>query len=204
MLSELNLAYVDLETTGARAADDRITEIAVVTVRGGNELAWESLVQPHCEVPRFIQQLTGIDAALLAGAPDFERLAEDLLRRLEGAVLVAHNARFDAGFLRAAFTRCGLHYRPKRLCTLKLARALYPDWPRHGLDALCMMIGYHREQSHRAMADVRAMMAFVEYAVADLGEDRVFSEISIQMSRGGGGSKRRVAGPELSPSRSKS
>lgn len=203
MLNDLNLAFVDLETTGARAADDRITEIAVVLVNNGEDCAWESLVQPYCEVPPFIQALTGISKELLADAPGFDRLADDLLQLLDGAILVAHNARFDAGFLRAAFAGCGRRYRPKTLCTLKLARALYPDWPRHGLDALCVMIGYHREQRHRAMADVRAMMAFVEYAVVDLGEERVASAIAEQLARPGR-SKSTVAAAKSSLITSKS
>ncbi|WP_372865618.1 exonuclease domain-containing protein [Spongiibacter sp.] len=181
MLSTMRWALLDLETTGASAADDEITEVAVVTLAQGEEEHWQSLVKVDGDIPVFIQRLTGINAELLAGAPAFEALAPELFARLAGAVLVAHNARFDAGFLTQSFRRQGLDYRPQILCTLKLARSLYPDWPKHGLDALCENIGYRRDVSHRAMADVLAMKAFLAHAIAEHGEPRVLAEVRAQL-----------------------
>ena len=181
MLSTMRLALLDLETTGASATRDEITEVALIVADAGEETSWQSLLRVSGEIPSFIQRLTGITPEMLVDAPAFETVAFELFRRLEGAVLVAHNARFDAAFLKHAFRVVDIDYKPKVLCSLKLARSLYPDWPKHGLDGLCTQIGYHRDCRHRAMADVLAMKAFLEYAIADHGEERVIAEAREQL-----------------------
>lgn len=181
MLSNMRLAMLDLETTGASALRDEITEIAVIIRDAEEQHSWQSLLRVHRDIPSFIQRLTGITPEMLVDAPSFESLAPQLMEYLEGAVLVAHNARFDAAFLKQAFRRLGFDYKPKVLCSLKLARSLYPDWSKHGLDALCSQIGYERDCRHRAMADVLAMKAFLEFAIADLGEDKVTAEVHAQL-----------------------
>lgn len=182
MVSELPLALVDLETTGPSAKHDRIMEVAVVQ-RGGAAMPapWESLVNPQCRIPPFIQALTGIDPAALAAAPSFSDIADSLWRALSARVLVAHNARFDLAFLKRELAQCGYDYRPKVLCTLKLARALYPQWPKHGLEAICRYINYHPERHHRALADVLAMAAFLDYALADHGDAVVSYHVALQL-----------------------
>lgn len=172
MLNDVRFALVDLETTGGQAAHDQIMEVAVrlLDFNGGVEQQWQSLVDPQCSVPPFIENLTGIRQSMLRGQPTFSAIQDTLWRYLDGAVLVAHNARFDAGFLRANFARYGRQYSPLVLCTLKLARTLYPDWPKHGLEAICDRIGFYSEVHHRAMADVDAMKAFLDYARQDKGE----------------------------------
>src|SRR5688572_14992439 len=98
------LVFLDLETTGAAAYRDRITEIGLIEVdRGEYRGEWSSLVNPGCSIPTMIQQLTGITDDMVRDAPSFTELAESLHRRLEGKVLVAHNARFDHGFLSQEF-----------------------------------------------------------------------------------------------------
>nr|MBP6564996.1 3'-5' exonuclease [Burkholderiales bacterium] len=98
------LAFVDLETTGTRAADDRVTEIGIVRVDcapdGGPPRVseWSSLVDPGVPIPPVIQSLTGITDAMVRGAPTFSSLAHDVAERLDGCLFVAHNARFDFGF----------------------------------------------------------------------------------------------------------
>lgn len=76
------LAFVDLETTGANPVVDRITEIGIVTVDGEKVSRWNSLVDPGCPIPPYIQTLTGITPAMVAGAPTFATLAEEILERL--------------------------------------------------------------------------------------------------------------------------
>lgn len=91
---------LDLETTGGNPVNDRITEIAAVRFEQGQEVArWSTLVNPGVNVSAFIERLTGISNAMVAEAPTFSEVAADLLAILEDAVLVAHNVRFDHGFL---------------------------------------------------------------------------------------------------------
>ena len=164
------LVFVDLETTGATAHFDRITEIGVVEVdRGQYAGEWSSLVNPQMRIPPNIQALTGINDAMVADAPTFEDLAPDLLRRLEGKVLVAHNARFDHGFLRNEFRRLGYQYTPKVLCTVKLSRRLYPQERRHNLDSLIERHGLSCDNRHRALADARVLWEFTQHIHHELG-----------------------------------
>lgn len=172
---------LDLETTGASPARDRITEIGLVEIgpglpdpaRGEDPVTWSTLVQPGIPIPPFISGLTGIDDDMVSAAPRFADLAADLARRLEGKVLVAHNVRFDYGFLRAEFERVGIPFSPPALCSAKLSRKLYPQHPRHNLDSLIARHGLHCSERHRALGDARVIADFLLAAVADLGADRV-------------------------------
>ena len=130
------LAFVDLETTGTHSGFDRITEVGIVTLTDGVVEEWSSLVDPECRVPPMIEALTGITSEMVRGAPTFARLAGEVLQRLDGRLFIAHNARFDYGFLKAGFARLGQRFQPKVLCTARLSRKLFPEFERHNLDSL--------------------------------------------------------------------
>lgn len=162
---------LDLETTGATPLRDRITEIALIRYRDGQEVErWQTLVNPQCQIPEFIQALTGIDMAMVQDAPTFEQVAKELLLRLDDAVLCAHNVRFDYGFLKAEFKRIGIIFQRKVLCTVKLSRALYPEFTSHSLSALIQRYQLQCSQRHRAMGDVEVMAQFIDYAQQNLGQ----------------------------------
>jgi len=169
-----SLAFVDLETTGTRAADDRVTEIGIVRVDrdpdGGPPRVseWSSLVDPGVPIPPVIQSLTGITDAMVRGAPTFASLARDVAERLDGCLFVAHNARFDFGFLKHAFARLGLPFSPRVLCTVRLSRRLDPEAASHGLDALIARHGLDPGSRHRALGDARAIWLFVRKLYATL------------------------------------
>jgi DNA polymerase III subunit epsilon len=165
---------LDLETTGGNALTSRITEIAAVRVEQGVEVArWSSLVNPDCSIPFFIQKLTGISDQLVEAAPSFKQVADALLALLDGAVLVAHNARFDHGFLVHEFARIGVQLKVKTLCTVRLSRKLYPQHKGHGLDAIMQRHGLTTIARHRAMGDVDLMVGFLRSATQELGADVV-------------------------------
>ena len=130
------LIFVDLETTGANFANDRIIEIGFVEVDQYGAREWSSLVNPDRPVSDFITGLTGIDTAMVASAPSFEQLALLVLEKLRGRLFIAHNARFDYTFLKREFKRLGIDFRAPNLCTVKLSRKLFPEHHRHSLDAL--------------------------------------------------------------------
>ncbi len=160
----MRLSFVDLETTGGSPIEDRITEVGIIEVDFDDPSRpvreWASLVNPHAPIPHFIETLTGITNAMVADAPRFEDLADDILSRLDGRLFIAHNARFDHGFLKNAFRRSGHHFRPPVLCTVRLSRKLYPGYSRHNLDTL---IERHRlivEMRHRAIGDARLLWQF--------------------------------------------
>ena len=94
------LVFVDLETTGATATADRITEIGIVEVTVSGVTEWSTLVNPETRISEFVERLTGISNRMVADAPTFGAIAEEVLARLQGRLFVAHNVRFDYGFLK--------------------------------------------------------------------------------------------------------
>ena len=171
-LFDAPLAIVDLETTGAHPAWDRVTEIAVVEVQDGEVVSeWSTLVNPGTSIPPAIQALTGITNAMVADAPSFDDLAPGLYERLEGRVFVAHNARFDYGFLRHSFERAGLRFQARTLCTVKLSRRLYPEQARHNLDSLIARHGLQCNARHRALGDAQAVWQFLRVAAEERGAE---------------------------------
>lgn len=181
----MRLAFVDLETTGGSPIEDRITEVGIIEVDfddAGTKpprpvREWSTLVNPDAPIPPFIETLTGITNAMVADAPRFEALADDILTRLDGRLFVAHNARFDHGFLKNAFRRMDRPFRPPVLCTVRLSRKLYPGYSRHNLDTL---IERHRlvvDMRHRALGDARLLWQLWQKLHHALPADRIRAAI---------------------------
>jgi DNA polymerase-3 subunit epsilon len=165
---------LDLETTGGSAQHDRITEIAAVRIEHGVEVArWSTLVNPGVHISGFIEQLTGINNAMVADAPAFGDVARQLLALLDGAVLVAHNVRFDHGFLQHELARLEVTLRIKTLCTVRLSRLLYPQAKGHGLDAIMQRHGISTASRHRAMGDVEVMQTWLHQVQQEFGIDKL-------------------------------
>jgi DNA polymerase-3 subunit epsilon len=113
-------------------------------------------------IPAEIQWLTGITNEMVRDAPRFSELADALYDRLADAIFVAHNARFDYGFLKAEFARAGYDWRAATLCTVRLSRHLYPDRGPHSLDAIVARFGLDGEQRHRALGDARVLWRLLQ------------------------------------------
>ena len=182
-----SIAFIDLETTGTAATGDRITEIGIVRVEEG-ELAeeWSTLVNPGRPIPEEIQALTGITNSMVRGAPTFAQLAAEVRARLEGHIFVAHNARFDYGFIKNEFRRLDMAFTADVLCTVRLSRRMYPEAVGHGLDAVIARHGLEtgdrpgtypepgdgghagpsgaspRTGRHSALGDARVLWQFVQ------------------------------------------
>ena len=181
---DLALIFLDLETTGATAHVDRITEIGLVEVDKGRHIGeWSSLVNPQRPIPPLIESLTGISDAMVATAPTFAELAHDLYQRLAGKTLVAHNARFDFGFLQSEFRRVGLKYAPDVLCTVRLSRRLFPQERRHNLDSVIERHGLTCDGRHRALADARVLWDFTQSIHRDLQAIEIHDAVADQLKK---------------------
>jgi DNA polymerase III subunit epsilon len=146
---------VDTETNGLAGDDCELTEVGAVLV-GGGELheRWDSLVRTISPLRRGVQRLTGITQAMVDGAPALEAVLPLLGRRMQGRVMVAHNAPFDRRVLRQGFERIGLDWPdPPVLCTAALARTVLPLQRRRGLRSVADALGIDVEVAHRALAD---------------------------------------------------
>lgn len=172
------LAFVDIETTGSHFERDRITEIGIKTLDNHEIHVWESLINPQTFIPQNIQRLTGISPRMVENQPCFSDLAQELKRELEGKVFVAHNARFDYGFIKASFKRIGIEFKPKVLCTVKLSRLLFPNQARHNLDTLISTHGLKVTARHRALGDADLLLQFWRICESKFGHERLMDAIN--------------------------
>ena len=159
-LHEVTFVVVDLETTGGSPSSSEITEIGAVKIRGGEVLGeFGTLVNPGVAIPPTITVLTGITTAMVLSAPPITEVLPAFLEFSRGAVLVAHNAGFDVGFLKANAARMDLAWpRPAVVDTVKLARRVVTrdEVPNHRLASLAKLFGATTTPNHRALADARA------------------------------------------------
>ncbi len=177
------LAFVDLETTGATAAADRITEIGIVEVDETGVREWSCLVNPGIPISGFIERLTGISNAMVAQAPPFADVAAEVKARLDGRLFIAHNARFDYGFLRNEFKRAGHDFHATVLCTVKLSRKLFPQHARHNLDSLIERHGLTVSSRHRALGDARLIHQFWTRMQAEVDPERLSEMVKALTAR---------------------
>lgn len=183
-LRDTTFVVVDLETTGGRAAPkqpggecDAITEIGAVKIRGGEVLGeFATLVDPRRNIPPQIVHLTGITTAMVRAAPTIDAVLPMFLEFARGAVLVAHNAGFDIGFLRAAAAQCDIAWpRPPVLCTVRLARRVLPrdEAPSVRLSELARLFRSTTTPTHRALDDAKATVDVLHGLIERVGNQGV-------------------------------
>ena len=167
-------AIVDIETTGAHASGNGITEIAIVLHNGKEvEGKFQTLVNPRTPIPKFVSSLTGIYNHMVASAPDFSAIAPNIYELLKGRIFVAHNVNFDYSFLRSQLKGVGYDWQARKLCTIRMVKKAYPGLRRYGLDHLCDHFGINNEQRHRAAGDAMATTTLFEMVLAKGGEQLI-------------------------------
>ena len=148
---------VDVETTGGRGDNHRVTEIGAVKVIDGRVVErYQTLLNPQRTIPPNIIRLTGITPAMVADAPSFADIADDFETFMDGAIFVAHNVEFDYGFIAREYARLGRAFRFPKLCTCASMRRLYPGHRSYSLAALCSQFDISLRQHHRALCDAEA------------------------------------------------
>ena len=174
-MARQNSSFVvtDIETTGGRAGDDSIIEIAMVRLQEGRVTdTYCSFVNPGRPVPPWITSLTGITNADVASAPRWEQIQSEIRAFLGDSTFVAHNVGFDLSFIQQAFLRHGGGtYNPRKLCTARLARRMYPEWPSHSLAHVCNNLGIRLENHHRALDDTLASASILQHALQKSPQD---------------------------------
>lgn len=167
------LAVVDLETTGFSPGPDRAIEVGIVRVDPSGAVVdeWTSLLDPGRDVgPTWVH---GVTDEMVAGAPSFADVADEVLERFEGAVVVAHNASFDGGFLAHEFSLAGIPTPPlPAACTLQVARWLRLDVPNFKLATCCAAFGLTNTGAHSALGDARVTAELAVRLFADPPELR--------------------------------
>ncbi len=156
-------AIVDIETTGASAANGKITEIAVY-IHNGERItdSFTSLINPECSIPWNIARLTGITNEMVASAPRFYEIARKIVEITAGMIFVAHNVSFDYNYIREEFKRLGYDYKRKTMCTVHLSRKLIPGHRSYSLGNICNELGIVIDGRHRASGDAYATVKLFE------------------------------------------
>jgi DNA polymerase-3 subunit alpha (Gram-positive type) len=171
---DADFVVFDIETTGLNPKHDKIIEIAAVRIEGGQVAeTFTALIDPHEPLSEKIKELTGIEDEHLTGQPGIEEILPRFLEFARGAVLVAHNAGFDTGFVREACSQHGYPYELTSVDTLGLSRLLLKDLKRHRLNMVAKHLGVKLENHHRALDDAAATAEIFIKLVARLREEGV-------------------------------
>ncbi|MCA9403517.1 MAG: 3'-5' exoribonuclease [Candidatus Omnitrophica bacterium] len=173
ILKEMPMVIVDIETTGGRYYNHRIIEIGMIKVADGRQVdEYQALINPECLIPGPITTLTGITNDMVRDAPVFRDVHEEIYRFLEGSIFVAHNARFDYGFVKKEFERLDVRFTAKVLCSVRLSRRLFSRFKRHNLSTLMERYDIKIANRHRALDDARAVWEFFKVICDTVPEER--------------------------------
>jgi len=184
----------DVETTGLSAINNRMTEIGIVKLRGGEIIdEFETLMNPGEFIPPYITQMTGITNEMVHKKPSFDELAPVILdfigsNNSSSVILGGHNVRFDYGFLNESLLRAGYNkLEHPSLCTARLARRLSRSLPSKSLDSLKRHFGIHTKRKHRAIDDARAtaqiLSIFIEQLVTEFEFETIDDVVGFQFKK---------------------
>jgi DNA polymerase-3 subunit epsilon len=155
----MKYSIIDIETTGGRSRNNKITEIAIINMDDDQVIEeYSSLINPERSIPIQIQYLTGITNEMVQHAPKFYEVAKKIVQMTEDRIFVAHNVHFDYSFIQQEFRELGFTYQRELLCTVRLARKILPGHKSYSLGKICADLGIEiKEQDrHRAMGDAKA------------------------------------------------
>ncbi|MGE5432570.1 MAG: exonuclease domain-containing protein [Syntrophomonadaceae bacterium] len=162
---------VDVETTGMSPSSCRIIEVGMVRIRKLKVVeTYQTFVNPGMEIPYFITTLTGISNSDVYDAPYFDEIANQVKEFIGDSILIGHNLQFDISFLRRAFEDCGNGERFSNplLCTLKLARKMYPELSSKSLGSVVKHLKIRNKNVHRALSDATATAKVILKMIKEL------------------------------------
>ena len=165
------LVVFDIETTGLSAMNCKITEIGAVKVKDGKVLdRFNTFVDPEVPIPAEIVKLTGITDEMVADAPKYPDAIRAFMEFTGDALLVAHNANFDVGFIRHYADLAEIPFRNSYMDTLALSRFLNPDLKNHKLDTLAKHYNLGEFNHHRASDDAEMLANILFHMIEKMKE----------------------------------
>jgi DNA polymerase-3 subunit epsilon len=177
---------VDIETTGNGYTGSKITEISIFKHDGEKVIdEFTTLVNPECNIPPFITNLTGITNAMVGNAPKFYEIAKQVIEITKGSIFVAHSVNFDYNIIKSEFKELGFPFNRKKLCTVRLSRKLIPGLQSYSLGVLCKSQGITISDRHRARGDAEATVILFEELLRKEKANEVFNSFLNPRSRQG-------------------
>lgn len=179
-LKDLEYTVLDFETTGTAAKTGRAIDIGLVKISKGKIVdSYQSLINPECYIPQHIAEITGITNLDVTNAPIFNEIVHDIIDFIGDSILVAHNMSFDDSFLSEELKRTGREpVENLRLCTLKLARRLYPELPSKSLGNLIKKFRIRHRDVHRGLGDATVTAKLFLKIIKDLNNEKNISKLS--------------------------
>ena len=176
--------FLDIETTGTSPNFNRIIEIGIIKSNGTEIIdTFNTLVNPGVGLPPVIKEITGISASDLENAPTFYEISEKLREFLKDSILVAHNVRFDYGFLKNEFKRMDISFQMKHFCSIKLARTLFPGLSYYNLDSIIEKFNISCENRHRAFDDAKVIFDFYKKINESVSEKILTKAIDLALKK---------------------
>ncbi|MFN0202385.1 MAG: exonuclease domain-containing protein [Bacteroidia bacterium] len=176
-------AIIDIETSGGNPKIDRITEVCIHRYDGEKLIdSFSTLINPEVSIPYNITRITSITNDMVRKAPKFYEVAKRIVEITEGAIFVAHNVRFDYGFIQKEFRNLGYSYSRPQLCTVRLSQKVFPLSPSHSLENLCKYLGITNEKAHRAYGDATATLKLFEIILKQNSIDELDEVLSEQIA----------------------
>ena len=175
-IEHVEFSVLDVETTGLSARENHVIEIGIVKIKNLKIASkFQSFVNPGCKIPYFITQFTGITDEDIIDAPFFSELADKIENVIGDSVISAHNISFDDSFLKYEFFRTGREpLSNHKICTLKIARRLYPSLKSKSLSSITQYLRLKNSNAHRALADAevtaRALIKMIKKLKEDEGD----------------------------------
>ncbi len=173
-VEQTEFAVLDFETTGVSGKKNRVIEIGIVQVKNLEIVdSYRTFINPGLLIPYHITKITGITDADVHDAPFFEDVTSQVVDFIGESVLVAHNLPFDFSFLKNEFMRADIFLPPMQsLCTLKLARKMYPELKSKSLGNLVKHFGIRHKHVHRALGDAMVTAKLLSKMITQLKEDQ--------------------------------
>ncbi len=177
------LAFIDFETTGLSSRrGDRVIEVGIAVLEGGRIVdRYQSLINPRMPIPWQIEDLTGITDDMVRSAPGAPEVMSKVHEFIGEMRLVAHNASFDRGFMDAEFSRIRRRRKQEFICSLRVARRVYPRAPNHKLGTLVKLTGVQAARAHRALGDAEMTARVWSHMVKEVRDKHQIRTVPIEL-----------------------
>lgn len=177
-------AIIDIEASGGSPKRDRIVDIAIFLHNGTQVIhSFSTLINPGVKIPPFITKLTGISNAMVADAPTFAEVAEQINNITQDAIFVAHNVQFDYLYIRNEFKRMGINYMRPKLCTIDLTKRVMPGFTSYGLDNLTTELAIPVKNRHRAEGDAEATVQLFDLLLKNNNSQKQMDDLLLQTNK---------------------
>lgn len=178
------LAFIDFETTGLSASGgDRVIEVGIAVLEGGRIVdRYQSLINPRMRIPWVIEDLTGITDDMVRSAPGAPAVMGEVHDFIGEMRLVAHNASFDRGFMDAEFSRIRRRRKQDFICSLRVARRVYPHARNHKLGTLVHLTGVRAAaRAHRALGDAEMTARVWSHMIKEVRQKHRIRTVPIEL-----------------------